>query len=311
MKGKILISPTTFGTCGRKPIDLLEEENYEVIFNPFGRKMTSYEVTELCKECIGTVAGDEPLDANVLKSLPHLRCISRCGVGLDNVDLDKAEELGIVVKNVPDGPTRSAAELTVGVIFDVLRNISYCDRGIRNGNWNKKMGSLLLNRDVGVIGLGRIGRMVAELLIGIGVNVSGHDPKPDVGWLKKHGVDNVSFEDVLRESDIVCLHIPYSQDNKHIIGTEEIASMKRGAYLINLSRGGIVDENALFYALKNNYLAGAAMDVFESEPYTGPLTQLDNVVLTPHLGSYARESRLEMEVQAVMNLLSVLGEIDD
>ena len=305
MKAKILISPTTFGTCGKQPLELLEKENCEVILNPFGRKMTPDEVIKLGKNCIGIVAGDEPLNATVLESLSSLRCISRCGIGMDNVDLEKAKELGIGVRNTPDEPTRAVAELTVGVIFDVLRNISYCDREIREGRWNKEMGSLLLNKRVGILGLGRIGRMVAELLSGLGATVFGTDVQPDTRWLATHKVSLLSFEDLVRESNILCIHIPYSKDNRHIIGKKEIESMKIGAYLINLSRGGIVDEDALYQALKSNYMAGAAFDVFEQEPYIGPLTELDNVILTPHIGSYAKESRLKMEVQAVKNLLEV------
>jgi len=309
VKKKILVSPTTFGTCGREPIDLAKEEGYDLLLNPFGRKMTEIELLDLGKDCIGTIAGDEPYNSAVLESLKDLRCISRCGVGLDNVDLEKAEELGIVVKNVPDGPTRAASELVVGLIFDILRNISYCDRDIRKGEWNKRMGSLLLEKKVGILGLGRIGRMVSELLIGLGADVCGNDLKADTIWLKKHNVPLISLEDLLKESDILCVHIPYSQDNRYIIGSKEIESMKEGAIIVNLSRGGIVDETALYDALKSGHLAGTALDVFETEPYTGPLTKLDNVLLTPHIGSYAKESRLNMELQSVKNLLGVLRDL--
>lgn len=309
MQTKILISPTSFGSCGKQPLGLLEKENYEVILNPFERKMTSDEVIKLGKDCIGIIAGIEPLNARALESLPSLRCISRCGVGTDNIDLKKAKELGIMVRNTPDGPTRAVAELTVGVIFNFLRNISYCDRGIRKGKWYKGMGSLLLNKKVGILGLGRIGRAVAELLLGLGANVTGTDINPDIKWLETNKVSLLTLEDLIKESDILCIHISYSEDNRHIIGKKEIESMKKGAYLVNLSRGGIVDEDALCQALKSGHLSGAAVDVFEHEPYIGPLTELDNIVLTPHVGSYAIESRLKMEMQAVKNLLESLSSL--
>lgn len=307
MRNKILISPTSFGSCGKQPLELLEKEGYEVILNPFGRKMTPDEVIQLGKDCLGVIAGVEPLNAGVLKSLPSLRCISRCGGGMDNIDLEKAKELGITVRNTPDAPTRAVAELTVGVIFDLLRNVSYCDREIRQGNWYKGMGSLLLNKKVGILGLGRIGHTVAELLLKLGAKVAGADVKPDRKWLEENKIPLLTLEELLKESDILCIHISYSEENRQIIGKKEIESMKKGAYLVNLSRGGIVDEDALYWALKSNHLAGAALDVFEQEPYTGPLKELDNVVLTPHIGSYARESRLEMEVQAAKNLLESLN----
>jgi D-3-phosphoglycerate dehydrogenase len=304
--GRILISPTSYGKCGIQPLELLKERNYEIILNPFGRKMTSDEVIKFGKDCIGIIAGVEPLDARVLQSLSSLRCISRCGVGIDNIDLCKAEELGIIVKNTPDGPTRAVAELAIGVILDILRRISLRDRELRRGNWNKKMGCLLQNKKVGILGLGRIGRAVAELLLGLGADVAGTDNNPSIKWHKTHNVPLLGLEELLRESDIVCIHISYAENNRHLIGKKEIKLMKKGAYIINLSRGGIVDEDALYQALNGGRLSGAAVDVFEQEPYTGPLTELSNIVLTPHIGSYARESRLKMEIEAVNNLLGVL-----
>jgi len=309
MRNRILISPTSFGSCGKQPLELLKKENYKVILNPFERKMTSDEVIKLGKDCIGIIAGIEPLNARVLESLPSLRCISRCGVGTDNIDLKKAKELGIVVRNTPDGPTRAVAELTVGVIFNFLRNISYCDREVRKGKWYKGMGSLLLNKKVGILGLGRIGRKVGELLLGLGAEVAGADISPDMKWLETNKIPLLTLEELIKESDILCIHISYSEDNRHIIGKKEIESMKEGAYLVNLARGGIVDEDALCQALKSGHLSGAAVDVFEREPYTGPLKELDNVVLTPHIGSYAREARLKMEIQAVKNLLGSLSSL--
>lgn len=306
MQNKVLVSPSTFGTCGKQPVELLEKENFEIILNPFGRKMTSDEVINLGRDCIGIIAGVESLNAKVLEFLPSLRCISRCGVGIENIDLEKAKELDITVRNTPEGPTRAVAELTIGVIFDLLRNISYCDREIRKGNWNKGMGNLLQNKKVGILGLGRIGRKVAELLLKLDAEVLGTDINPDMSWLEVNKVSLLSLEELLRESDILCIHISNSKDSKHLIGKKEIESMKRGTCLINLSRGGIVDEEVLYQVLKSNHLAGAALDVFEQEPYKGPLKELDNVVLTPHIGSYAKESRLKMEVQAVRNFLENL-----
>jgi len=305
-KNKILVSPTSFGKCGSQPLKLLEKNNYEVILNPFGRKMTPDETIKLGKDCVGIIAGVEPLDAAVLESLPHLRCISRCGSGVDNVDLKKAEELNIRVKNTPYGPTRAVAELTIGLIFDVLRQISLRDRSIRNGKWNKEMGFLLKGKTVGILGLGRIGCTVAEVFLKLDAKVIGSDINPDEKWLKKTKIQSLPFNELIKESDILCIHVSCPPGNKYLIGKKELASMKKGSYILNLSRGGIVDEKALYNALKNKHLAGAAVDVFEQEPYSGPLKKLDEVVLTPHIGSYAKESRLEMEVESVKNLLDVL-----
>ena len=304
-KNKILVSPTSFGKCGSQPLDLLEKNNYEVVLNPFGRKMTPDEIIKLGRDCVGIIAGVESLNVKVLESLPYLRCISRCGSGIDNVNLKKAEELNIVVKNTPYGPTRAVAELTIGLIFDVLRQISSRDRSIRNGKWNKEMGFLLRDKIVGVLGLGRIGRNVAELLLKLDTNVIGSDINPDKEWLKKTKIPLFSFDELIKKSDVLCIHVS-SSDDKYLIGKKELNSMKKDSYIVNLSRGGIVDEKALYDVLKNKHLAGAAIDVFQQEPYTGPLTELDNIILTPHVGSYAKESRLEMEIEAVQNLLDVI-----
>jgi len=304
-KNKILVSPTSFGRCGSQPLDLLEKNNYDVILNPFDRKLTPDEIIKLGRDCVGIIAGVESLNAKVLESLPYLRCISRCGSGIDNVNLKKAEELNIVVKNTPYGPTRAVAELTIGLIFDVLRQISSRDRSIRNGKWNKEMGFLLRDKTVGVLGLGRIGRNVAELLLKLDTNVIGSDINPDKEWLKKTKIPLFSFDELIKKSDVLCIHVS-SSNNEYLIGKKELNSMKKDSYIVNLSRGGIVDEKALYDVLKNKHLAGAAVDVFQQEPYTGPLTELDNIVLTPHVGSYAKESRLEMEIEAVQNLLDVI-----
>lgn len=303
---KILISPSSFGKCGNQPLELIKKNNYEAILNPFGRKMTPDEVIKLGEDCIGIIAGVESLNAMVLESLPHLQCISRCGSGIDNIDLEKAKELKIVVKNTPYGPTRAVAELTVGLIFDLLRQISYRDRAIRNGKWNKEMGFLLRGKTVGVLGLGRIGRTVVELLLKLDANVIGSDIYPDEQWLKKTNIPLLSSQELIKECDIICIHVSYKSKSKYLLGKNEIASMKKGAYIVNLSRGGVVDETALFNALEIGHLRGAAIDVFQQEPYNGPLIGLENVVLTPHIGSYALESRLQMELQSVENLMKVL-----
>lgn len=301
MKDKVLISTTSFQT---ESLQILERENYEFILNPFGRKLAQDEVIQLGEDCIGIIAGTEPLDARVLEALPCLRCISRCGVGVDNIDLEAAGKLGITVTITTDG-SRAVAELTIGLIIDMLRKISFLDRNIRNGNWHKDTGSLLLSKRVGIVGLGRIGRIVAELLLSLGARVAGIDIKPDQKWLQKSKVRLLSLGQLLKESEILCLHVSLTQ-NRPLIGSKEIQAMRRGAYLVNLSRGEVIDEDALYIALTSGHLAGAALDVFSQEPYTGPLTTLNNIVLTPHIGSYTRESRLEMEKQAVNNLLAVV-----
>jgi D-3-phosphoglycerate dehydrogenase len=303
---KILISPSSFGECGSEPRDLLVRNGFKTVMNPYGRRLTAEEVIDLASDCEGILAGVEPLNAAVLGSLPKLRCISRVGVGMQNVDLQVAEAKGIVVRNTPGGPSRAVAELTLGLTLALLRRIPLADRNLRMGLWQKEMGFLLHGKSVGIVGLGSIGRQVAELFLGLGCEVMAAEPAPDDQWLNRFSVPVVPLEDLLRESDIVSLHLALGPGEGPLIGASEIERMKEGAFLINLARGDAVDEEALYQALSSGRIAGAALDVFVDEPYKGRLTDLEQVVLTPHLGSYAREARLMMELQAVENLIDAL-----
>ncbi|MDD4527198.1 MAG: phosphoglycerate dehydrogenase [Candidatus Margulisbacteria bacterium] len=294
------------GEVGPQPFDILKENGFEIINNPYGRKLTEDEVIELAQGCVGIVAGVEPLTPRVMDALPDLKCISRVGVGMDNVDIEYAKQKGIMVVNTPDGPTRGVAELTLGMTLSLLRRIPQADAAIKNKQWKKQIGNLIYEKQVGVIGLGRIGKMVAGLFRGIGNPVIGFDLYPDEQWATENSVNLNSFENVLKMADIITLHIPGNKDKSPVIGRKELSMMKKGAFIINISRGGVVDEEALYDALKNGHLAGAAIDVFTKEPYNGSLCDLDNVVLTPHLGSYAREGKLQMEIDAVLNLINVL-----
>jgi len=300
---KVLLSPSSFGKVGPQPIEILENRGFEIINNPYGRKLTEEEVIDLGKECVGIVAGVESLTAKVMDALPKLKCISRVGVGMDSVDLEYAAKKGIKVVNTPDGPTRSVAELTLALVFSMLRRVPQADAAMKNKIWEKQTGNLLHKKTIGVIGLGRIGRMVAEMFRALGNNVMGFDIQPDKTWANEKGVVLKSMEELISNSDIITLHIPGNKDKTPAIGEKEINMMKKGAFLVNIARGGVVDEDALYKALTEKKLAAAAIDVFSVEPYNGPLCKLDNVVLTPHLGSYAEEGKLQMEIDAVNNLL--------
>ena len=303
---KILISPSSFGQCGSEPINILKQQGFEIIQNPFGRKLTEDEVIELAQGCVGIVAGVEPLTKKVMDALSNLKCISRVGVGMDSVDLEYAKKKGISVINTPDGPTRSVAEMTVALIFSLLRKIPQADANIKKGIWKKETGNLLFGKTVGIVGLGRIGRMVAETFSKLGNNLIGFDLYTDMAWAKKNNVAIVGLNELMLNSDIISLHVPPNKDKTSIIGKEQLSLMQKSTFLINAARGGVVDETILFELLKENKIAGAAIDVFSVEPYMGPFTTLDNVVLTPHLGSYAAEGKLQMEIDAVNNLINAL-----
>ena len=311
---KIAITTTSFGKYCKEPLRLLEKKGLEIIFNPFQRKLKSSEVVELCKNAIGVIAGTEKLDAATLEKLNKLKVISRCGAGIDNVDIDAAAKLNIKVYNTPDAPTLAVVELTMGLILNLLRKIEQMNTAIKNGRWEKLMGNLLYGKEVGIIGFGRIGSMLAELLMLFGCGVRYYDIRTGGEGLRTKGKVSrtqssllssqyFQLDELLKDSDIISIHI---SSKEQIIGKNEIKQMKKGAWLVNVSRGGVVDEEALYQALKRGHLSGAALDVFAQEPYTGPLKDLDNVILTPHIGSYAKEARVKMEMETVENLLKGL-----
>lgn len=301
---KILISTTSFGKYDAGLLNRLRNISFETAFNPHGRTLTEREISDLLVDVNGLIAGTEPLTREVLTGAKELKVISRCGTGLDNVDINAAKELGVKIFNTPDAPTRAVAEFTLGLILNCLRNISNCDRNIRNGVWEKPMGVLLDGKKVGIIGFGRIGRTVSQLVQAFGAKILAYDISecPETS-----GVRMVSFHDLITEADIISLHIPVEKSNGYLIDANVVDLMKSSSYIVNTSRGGLIDEEALYHALKTKRLAGAAIDTFESEPYNGKLTELDNIILTSHVGSYAREARILMEMQAVDNLLKGLG----
>ncbi len=303
---KVLVSPSSFGQCGIEPIQLLKENGFEIIINPYGKKLTETETIELGKDAIGIVAGVENLNKNVIDKLPNLRCISRVGVGMDSVDIEYANSKGITVLNTPNGPTRAVAELSIGLTMNLLRSISKADKNIKNQIWKKEIGYLIQDKIVGILGFGRIGRETAKLFQALGANVIAYDLYPDIDFAKKYDIKIVMKEELFSESDIISIHVPGNKDKTAIVTKKEFLLMKKNSFLVNVSRGGVVDEDDLYDTLKNNKISGAACDVFTTEPYNGKLLELDNILLTPHLGSYAEEAKLKMEIDAVKNLINVL-----
>jgi len=295
---KLILATTSSFSVGAA----LEAAGYRVETNPFKRKLTEQEVLDLVvkHKPVGLFAGVEPLTRRVLEAgLPSLRVVSRCGVGLDTVDLAAAEQLGIAVYNTPDAPSPAVAELTLALMLAVLRKVPQADASLRAGKWQALQGRLLAGKTVGVVGMGRIGARVAELCRAFGCRVLACDPRP--------GFDGVPLPRLLAEADVVTLHLPLLAQTRH--GIDPFA-MKKGAVLINCSRGGLVDEAALEKALREGHLAGAGLDVFEQEPYAGPLRELPQVVMTCHMGSAAEECRARMEREAADNLISHLGALE-
>jgi D-3-phosphoglycerate dehydrogenase len=297
----VAVTTSSFAEFSTEPLRLLREAGLTPLLNPRGRTLTEDEAIAFLKGCVAVAAGTEPLTARLMDALPELKVISRCGAGLDNVDLAAAAARGVAVRNTPDAPTRAVAELTLGLALDLLRHITRMDRDIRAGDWKKRMGSLLQGAHAGIVGLGRIGRAAADLFHALGARTAFFDPFPPADPAP-HAF--MPLPDLLAWADLLSLHAP--KQKAPILDAAAIARIKPGACLINAARGGLADEAALAEALRSGRLAGAALDVFSAEPYQGPLLQTPNTVLTPHVGSYARESRVLMETTTIRNLLEAL-----
>jgi len=302
---QVLITTSTFNLDNFEQLELLNKAQIEVKLNPFATRLTEDQAIDLLgTNTIGLIAGLEPLTEKVLTSAKSLKVIARVGTGLDSVDLVAAKKLGITVLNTPDAPTQAVAELTLGHILGLLRNIPVADRQIRNGVWKGLMGSLLQTKTVGIVGFGRIGKRVAGLLSAFGAKVIISDElATSTEYL------NVGLNELCAKSDVITLHLPYNDSTHHLINEKQLNLMKKGSYFVNISRGGLVDEDALLAALKSGRIAGAALDCFEHEPYDGELRNFDNVQITAHMGSYARETRDLMEREASQLLVDALKEI--
>lgn len=306
MSMPIFVALSTYSEFGDAPLALLRASGHPFRVNTLGRRLTRDEVIALSRGSVGIIAGVEPYDAEVLAQLPELRCISRCGVGTDNIDRASAKARGIVIRNTPDVVVQPVAEMAIAMMFDLLKRLSQHTGSLRRGQWQKYVGNLMVDQVVGVVGLGRIGRRLAELLRRWDVRVIGTDPNPDRVWAERVGVSLQSLEVVLTQADIVSLHLA-APATPFVLSEAAFRQMKPGALLVNVARGSFVDEGALYTVLQEGHLGGAALDVFSKEPYTGPLCELDNVILTPHVATLTRESRVSMEIEATRNVLETLA----
>ncbi|MDO6746297.1 phosphoglycerate dehydrogenase [Gilvimarinus sp. 1_MG-2023] len=301
---KVYISTDPFGSISTEPINQLKYNGFEYRCNNFGRKITSEELANDIKDADILIAGTESITQDVLNKAPNLKLISRVGIGLDGIDFDLCRKRGVRVAYTPDAPTIAVAELSVGLILDCCRKVTETNNNLKTqGVWRRHMGTLLNNRTVGLLGLGRIGKTLVHMLAGFNVNFIAHDHNADIAFSKLYNITLAPKVDVLKYSDIVSMHLPLTESTRDYITYDDLSLMQRHAILINTARGGIVNEEALYQALQSQKVAAAAVDVFYDEPYSGPLKELDNCILTCHMGASTTSSRVDMEIQAVQEAI--------
>ncbi|MCR4337230.1 MAG: phosphoglycerate dehydrogenase [Candidatus Omnitrophica bacterium] len=297
MSLKVFISTSTFAEIDLRPLEKLKKQGLEVTRNPYQRRLSKEEALRLYPQYDGLIAGLELLDREVLQASRRLKVISRSGAGMSNVDMKAARELGIKVFNTPLAPTNAVAELTIGGLLSVQRHIAMMDAAMHQGRWEKNLGCEVKGKTVTIIGCGNIGQRVAALLEPFGVRIIVVDIKTQ----EKCHYEQMSLKEALGVADIVTLHC---SGETCLLGVQEFSWMKKGVVILNAARGGLIDEKALVKALDAQHVRGAWLDTFELEPYQGPLLQYPQVVMTPHVGSYTRECRSEMEMEAVNNLIA-------
>ena len=290
----------------------LTDRGIEVELPPVTQHVSRADLERLLPQCDAIIAGDEPLDRALLeKAVPRLRVISRWGVGIDNVDLEAARELGIEVRNTPAVFANEVADVAIGYMLMLARHLHEIDAGVRGGSWPKPQGVSMAGRTLGVIGLGAIGRAVARRGLAMEMTVVGIDPTPAAeAAAVEMGCHLVGLDEVFEQADVVSLNLPMSPSNRHLVNAERLGRMKPGSFLVNTARGPLVDEEALLAALRSGRIAGAALDVFEEEPLpaTSPLRELPNVILGSHNASNTAEAVSRVNRMAIDNALAVLAE---
>lgn len=313
---KVLITTVPFANVNRTPLDLLEKAGIEYLINPLNKKLTPSELITLVKDFDIIIAGTEIINDDVLNHAKNLKFISRVGIGLDSLDLHSIRSRNIKLSYTADAPAPAVAELTMGLILSLMRNVHLSNKYMHEGNWHRYFGRRIQESVIGLVGAGRIGSHVLKLLSGFNPkNILVHDINKNMDLFPELNISWVSLDELLVKSDVVSLHLPLSQSTKNLINSSNIKKMKSDAVIINTSRGGIINENDLYDALKSNQLSGAAIDVFEEEPYKGVLNTLDNVILTAHMGSMSVDCRTRMEIEATeeairfINNEKLLGEV--
>lgn len=310
MKGRVLITPRSLTGKKEPVLGKLEEAGFELVFANPGQAPTEEQLLELLPECVGWIAGVEPISERLLRSATRLRVISRNGTGTDNIPLGVAKELGIRIERAEGANARGVAELTIGLMLAALRNIPELDRTLRQGQWQRRRGVEIFDRLVVLLGCGAVGRMVAQMVLGLGARAASYDPFPNRSFLPaaEDRFRWISFEEAIETADVISLHCPPLENGRVLISRSVLERLKEGCCLVNTARAALVDELAVLDALENGKLSVYATDVFGAEPPppASPLLAHPRVIATPHIGGYTEESVRRAAQAAVDNLLAAL-----
>ena len=308
--GRILVSASHFDTLCRDAWELLEANGHEVVYDK-SRSFPAYSYEEL-KGIIGdidaAIIGMDQYDENVFKIAGKLKAVAKFGVGVDNIDLKAATKYGVKALNAPGQNSNAVAELTVGLIVDMLRQIIPIHKELEKGNWPRWIGEEVTGKTIGLLGFGAIARLVVKKLSGFDVRIKANDLFMTPELAAQYGVEACGLDELIETCDVVSLHIPVTDDTYHLFNRETFTRMKKGAYLVNAARGGLVDLDALTEALRDKHLAGAALDAFEVEPLpTGAEIFRYNVICLPHIGAETKEAYRNVSLCVAKDIVAVLA----
>ena len=296
---KVLVAARTFGKYSQEPIDFLRKHNFEVLI--FDKE----DLTPIISEVDALIVGTPKVTAGML-STSHIKIISKHGVGVDNIDIDAATRLGIPVTITHGANTESVAELVIGFIFSLARNIVPAHTNVIYKHlWPNAIGTEVKGKVLGLLGFGAIAREVARRALCLGMRVVSYDPYVDKENIARAGVSFVDFDEIFKVSDFVSIHVPLNEETRNMVSEKELRLMKKTAFLINTARGGIVEEKSLIRALKEKWIQGAALDVFNEEPLKpdSEFFSCENVILTPHMGAHTIEAIYRMNMSAAQAIV--------
>jgi len=305
-KYNVLVTARSFGKEVREPKERLLKEGFRILEWREGSGLELKELIEKVAQADAWIVGSYPIQAALLQNAPRLQIIAKHGVGIDNIDVPAATKKGILVAIAPGSNDQAVADLTMGLLLSLVRSIPQANASVKSGRWERFQGFGLTGKTIGIIGLGHIGLKVAKRVKGFDMEILGCDLFWPEERAREIGIVRVDFETLISKSDVITLHVPLTPETEGLIGEHQMALMKKGVWIVNTSRGKIIDEKAMYQALVSGKVAGYATDVFETEPPEGnPLLDLTNVVAPPHIGSYTNDALRMLGDSAVDTILKV------
>ncbi|QXE17863.1 phosphoglycerate dehydrogenase [Clostridium sp. 001] len=302
---KVISTSPSFAKYSKEPIEYLNKNDIEVSYLP--ADIAEDEFIEKIHDVDALIVAFTQINENVLKNAPNLKIVCKHGVGVDNIDLEATKKRNVYVTNVPNANKHAVADFAFGLILASARQIPQANDLTKKGEWPRIFGTDVHGKTLGIIGLGNIGKEVAFRAKGFSMNVLAYDPYPDEKFAAQNGITFVTIDELLKQSDFVSIHIPLLDSTRDLINYQKMKIMKKGSYLVNASRGGIVVENDLYKALKEGVISGAALDVFTEEPLKShPLFELPNFIASPHIAGYTAGATDALGMTCVENIVNVL-----